>query len=381
MLTGGCCQAVVGGRRLSGAGASWGGSIDSERVLQRSRLLPLQAAGCKALCGCCAASGRGRAAWLVAVVELQRQLLDCPTVQPAHVCVRLLACLPAVRDSRRAHLPGGSIKLERGQYDVKAKDEALEVRSVEPLAGASWVKHCCGWEGACCRGAAAAAPINAIRSCLPCLCYSSQPAPTLTLHAPLPAGDGGGAHAGQDTPVGQDALHSGPRQQRLHALVCCGWSRGPDARWPASQPASQRRRVWRLLAAPPLMGGAVCRHSRRCTVCPLFHSSPGCFFASTAPFATTLIRVHSMGRCPAAKAYHTPPAGGWHGVCGGVTAAARQRSADTRARAMRHATAVIATFARRSGTVACTWSPPATAQQSRQRHWSLATRGPQRHAL
>lgn len=32
-----------------------------------------------------------------------------------------------MRDSRRAHLPGGSIKLQRGQLDVHAKEEALEV--------------------------------------------------------------------------------------------------------------------------------------------------------------------------------------------------------------------------------------------------------------
>ena len=45
---------------------------------------------------------------------------------------RALAVLPAVRDSRRAHLPGGSIKMTRGQYDVKAKDEALEVGACSP---------------------------------------------------------------------------------------------------------------------------------------------------------------------------------------------------------------------------------------------------------
>ncbi len=33
-----------------------------------------------------------------------------------------------MRDTRRAHLPGGSIKLERGQLDVHAPIDALEVR-------------------------------------------------------------------------------------------------------------------------------------------------------------------------------------------------------------------------------------------------------------
>lgn len=45
-------------------------------------------------------------------------------------CLRPFAALShAVRDSRRAHLPGGSIKLERGQLDVHAKIDALEVRA------------------------------------------------------------------------------------------------------------------------------------------------------------------------------------------------------------------------------------------------------------
>lgn len=37
-----------------------------------------------------------------------------------------------VRDSRRAHLPGGSIKMVRAQYDTTAKDEALEAMEVPP---------------------------------------------------------------------------------------------------------------------------------------------------------------------------------------------------------------------------------------------------------
>ena len=34
---------------------------------------------------------------------------------------------PAVRDSRRSHLPGGSVKLQEGKYAVATKEEALEV--------------------------------------------------------------------------------------------------------------------------------------------------------------------------------------------------------------------------------------------------------------
>lgn len=42
-----------------------------------------------------------------------------------------------MRDSRRAHLPGGSIKMERGQLDVRAKDEALEAAQVAPTPGST----------------------------------------------------------------------------------------------------------------------------------------------------------------------------------------------------------------------------------------------------
>lgn len=49
---------------------------------------------------------------------------------------RLLRSGFAVRDTRRAHLPGGSIKLEKGQLDVHAKIDALEVRWVGWLLGA-----------------------------------------------------------------------------------------------------------------------------------------------------------------------------------------------------------------------------------------------------
>ncbi|KAL4858640.1 E3 ubiquitin-protein ligase hel2 [Chlorella vulgaris] len=37
-----------------------------------------------------------------------------------------------VRDTRRAHLPGGTIKMEQGKYDVAAKDEALEALDTSP---------------------------------------------------------------------------------------------------------------------------------------------------------------------------------------------------------------------------------------------------------
>ncbi|PRW56712.1 hypothetical protein C2E21_4424 [Chlorella sorokiniana] len=45
-----------------------------------------------------------------------------------------------VRDSRRAHLPGGSIKLERGQLDVHAKIDALEAlpAGATPNQPAKW---------------------------------------------------------------------------------------------------------------------------------------------------------------------------------------------------------------------------------------------------
>lgn len=57
-----------------------------------------------------------------------------PRQTSASPCSQTLGPLPAslppsaVRDDRRAHLPGGHLKLVRGEYDVTAKDEALEVR-------------------------------------------------------------------------------------------------------------------------------------------------------------------------------------------------------------------------------------------------------------
>lgn len=52
-----------------------------------------------------------------------------------------------MRDTRRAHLPGGSIKLERGQLDVHAPIDALEVR---------WEGQGCFWLGAVVAGWAVA---------------------------------------------------------------------------------------------------------------------------------------------------------------------------------------------------------------------------------
>lgn len=59
---------------------------------------------------------------------------DSSIIRSVRMCgepptLRLPSVIDAVRDSRRAHLPGGSIKLERGQLDVHAKIDALEVRA------------------------------------------------------------------------------------------------------------------------------------------------------------------------------------------------------------------------------------------------------------
>lgn len=40
-----------------------------------------------------------------------------------------------VRDTRKAYLPGGTMKMVRGEYDVKAKDEVLEAMEVSPTQG------------------------------------------------------------------------------------------------------------------------------------------------------------------------------------------------------------------------------------------------------
>ncbi|KAL4441544.1 hypothetical protein ABPG77_002048 [Micractinium sp. CCAP 211/92] len=47
-----------------------------------------------------------------------------------------------VRDDRRAELPGGHIKLARGEYAVTAPDEALEAMEVPPTQGKThrWTK-------------------------------------------------------------------------------------------------------------------------------------------------------------------------------------------------------------------------------------------------
>ncbi|PSC72489.1 hypothetical protein C2E20_4316 [Micractinium conductrix] len=44
-----------------------------------------------------------------------------------------------VRDHRRAHLPGGSIKLAKGAYEVAAKDEALEALQTPPTPNKPYV--------------------------------------------------------------------------------------------------------------------------------------------------------------------------------------------------------------------------------------------------
>jgi hypothetical protein len=53
-------------------------------------------------------------------------------VCPQPLLAAAVAAPRAVRDSRRAHLPGGSIKLERGKYDVATKEEALETAEAPP---------------------------------------------------------------------------------------------------------------------------------------------------------------------------------------------------------------------------------------------------------
>ena len=66
------------------------------------------------------------------------------TTLPLPPCPITPSSPPAVRDHRRAHLPGGSIKLAKGAYEVAAKDEALEASAERPCSrgayGPGWLR-------------------------------------------------------------------------------------------------------------------------------------------------------------------------------------------------------------------------------------------------
>ena len=140
----------------------------------------------------------------------------------------------AVRDSRRAHLPGGSIKLQRGQLDVHAKEEAIEV-------GCGCCKYgnmmAAPWQEAapCLRGPRPAVAARCLRRAhAAAVCCSrrthlaaAHPAPPNSGGGPVPAGAAHRAHAQQAAQVGALPPHPGERQQRASAapaaaaLVCC----------------------------------------------------------------------------------------------------------------------------------------------------------------
>jgi hypothetical protein len=117
--------------------------------------------------------------------QATRSALFCLLSMPARLPAPVSA---AVRDTRRAHLPGGSIKMEQGKYDVAAKDEALEV-------GLSFLID---WD-----------------------CVIAHSPPCLSCNSGMRwlAGSGHIAHAQQAAQVAGAATNPGAGQQRLHLVM------------------------------------------------------------------------------------------------------------------------------------------------------------------